>query len=330
MAPDAPPAPRRPPAPIDRLTRPLAHFLHVQSAGGVVLLLCTVVALVLANSPAAGWWDRLWHTHVVVEAGGLVIGGDLAHFLVNDVLMTVFFFVVGLEIKRELVAGELRDPRKAALPVAAALGGMVAPALIYYSLQRGQPGERGWGVPMATDIAFVVGVLALVGDRVPPGLKVLLLSLAIADDIGAVVVIAAFYSAGVSWGMLGAAAAAFALAYALNRLGVRPVGAYVAVGAGAWLAMLRSGVHPTIAGVALGLLTPSAPLVGGRPSGRRSPMYSPASTTRASRCRGRSGRRWRTWPGRACPRWSGWSTPCTRGSGSSSCPCSRWRTPGWR
>jgi NhaA family Na+:H+ antiporter len=191
-----------------------------------------------------------------------VIGGDLAHFLVNDVLMTVFFFVVGLEIKRELVAGELRDPRKAALPVAAALGGMIAPALIYYALQRGQPGERGWGVPMATDIAFVVGVLALVGDRVPPGLKVLLLSLAIADDIGAVVVIAAVYSAGVSWAALGAAAAALALAYALNRLGVRPVGAYVAVGAGAWLAMLRSGVHPTVAGVVLGLLTPSAPLVG--------------------------------------------------------------------
>jgi NhaA family Na+:H+ antiporter len=171
--------------------------------------------------------------------------------------MAIFFFVVGLEIKRELVAGELRDPRKAALPVAAALGGMIVPALIYFLLQRGQPGERGWGIPMATDIAFVVGVMALLGPRVPFGLKIMLLSLAIADDIGAVVVIAVFYSTGLSWLMLGLAAVGLGVVYVMNRLGVRSVGVYAVAGAFVWLAMLKSGVHPTIAGVILGLMTPS-------------------------------------------------------------------------
>jgi Na+:H+ antiporter, NhaA family len=204
----------------------------------------------------------LWHTYVGLEVGSFKLGGELGHFFINDVLMAVFFFVVGLEIKRELVAGELKDPQKAALPVAAALGGMIAPALIYYGLQRGTPGERGWGVPMATDIAFVVGAMALLGPRVPPSLKVMLLSLAIADDIGAVVVIAVFYSTGLSWGWLGAAAGAFALTYALNRVGVRSVAVYVVLGAVAWLSMLESGVHPTIAGVVLGLMTPSAAWVG--------------------------------------------------------------------
>lgn len=249
--------PHLPVPPIRRLTRPLRRFLRIESASGVVLIVCTAVALTLANSPAAGWWDKLWHTHVALEVGAFKLAGDLGHFVVNDVLMTVFFFVVGLEIKRELVAGELRDPRKAALPVAAALGGMVVPALIYYALQRGQPGVRGWGVPMATDIAFVVGVMALLGPRVPFGLKIMLLSLAIADDIGAVVVIAVFYSSGLSWLMLGLAAAGLGGVYFLNRLGVRSVGIYAVVAAGVWLAMLKSGVHPTIAGVILGLMTPA-------------------------------------------------------------------------
>lgn len=255
---DVSPARHLPAVPIHRLTRPLIHFLHIESAGGIFLLVCTVLALALANSPAAVWWGDLWHTGIGVEVGGFRLGGELGHFFVNDVLMTVFFFVVGLEIKRELIVGELRDPRKAALPVAAALGGMIVPALIYYALQRGQPGERGWGMPMATDIAFVVGVMALLGPRIPAGLKVMLLSLAIADDIGAVAVIAAFYSTGLSWAMLGAAVAALALTCLLNRVGVRSVRLYVLVGAAAWLALLKSGVHPTIAGVALGLLTPSA------------------------------------------------------------------------
>ena len=262
MAHNVPHAPHLPVAPIDRLTHPLARFLHIESASGIVLLLCTAVALLMANSAAAGWWGQLWHTHVGFEVGGIKLGGELGHFFVNDLLMAVFFFVVGLEIKRELVAGELKDPRKAALPVAAALGGMIIPALIYYSLQHGQPAERGWGVPMATDIAFVVGVMALLGPQVPAGLKVMLLSLAIADDIGAVVVIAVFYSTGLSWAMLGLAVVGFALTYALNRAGVRSVPVYAVVGAAAWLAMLKSGVHPTIAGVVLGLMTPASAWVG--------------------------------------------------------------------
>jgi NhaA family Na+:H+ antiporter len=256
------PASHLPDPPIRRLTRPLVRFLHVESASGIVLMVCTVVALVLANSAAAKWWADLWHTHVALEIGTFKLGGDLGHFVVNDVLMTVFFFVVGLEIKRELVAGELRDPRKAALPVAAALGGMVVPALIYFLLQRGQPGERGWGVPMATDIAFVVGVMALLGPRVPFGLKIMLLSLAIADDIGAVVVIAVFYSTGLSWLMLGLAAVGLGGVYLLNRVGVRAVWVYAIIGSLVWLAMLKSGVHPTIAGVILGLMTPAWAWVG--------------------------------------------------------------------
>lgn len=256
-----------PKAPITRLTRPLVHFLEIESASGFVLLICVIVALAMANSPAAEWWEKLWHTPMFLTIGRFQLGGELGHFVVNDVLMTIFFFLVGLEIKRELVAGELRDPRKAALPVAAAIGGMIAPAAIYLALQQGQPGERGWGIPMATDIAFVVGVMALLGKRAPSGLKVMLLSLAIADDIGAVVVIALFYSSGLDWQMLGAAGFGFVITYALNRGGVRSVPIYTLIGIITWYAMLKSGIHPTIAGVILGLMTPSVAWL--RPSALR-------------------------------------------------------------
>ncbi len=253
-----------PPAPVRRFTRPLERFLAVESAGGVVLLICALLALVAANSPLANAYQHFWHTPIWLEIGSLRLGGELGHFVVNDVLMTIFFFVVGLEIKREVVAGELRDPRKAALPIAAALGGMVVPAGIYLALQGGTPSARGWGVPMATDIAFVVGVMALLGRRVPFGLKILLLSLAIADDLGAVVVIAAFYSGNLAWGMLALAALGFALTYGLNRAGVRAVPVYVVLGAFIWLAVYKSGVHPTVAGVMLGFLTPSGAWIGDR------------------------------------------------------------------
>ena len=259
------PAKALPIPPIRRFTRPLTLFLQVESASGIVLLACTAAALVIVNFGGEAKYHAFWHTHVGLEIGAFKIGGDLGHFLVNDVLMTVFFFVVGLEIKRELVAGELRDPRKAALPVAAALGGMLIPAGIYAALQSqhvGEPPFRGWGVPMATDIAFVVGVMALLGRRVPFGLKIMLLSLAIADDIGAVVVIAAFYSTGLDWLMLALAAGGFGVTYGLNRLGVRAVPVYVVVGGFIWLAVYKSGVHPTVAGVLLGLLTPSSAWVG--------------------------------------------------------------------
>jgi NhaA family Na+:H+ antiporter len=252
--------PHLPVPPIRRLVRPLVRFLHIESASGVVLLVCTAVALALANSPAAGAYHAFWHTPVHLEIGNFSLGGELGHFVVNDVLMTVFFFVVGLEIKRELVAGELRDARKAALPVAAALGGMLVPAGVYMSLRAndfGAPPFRGWGVPMATDIAFVVGVMALLGKRVPFGLKIMLLSLAITDDIGAVVVIAVFYSGGLNWVALGLAALGFVVMRRLNRLGVRSIPVYTLIGVCIWLAVSRSGGHPTVAGVLLGLFTPS-------------------------------------------------------------------------
>jgi NhaA family Na+:H+ antiporter len=245
-----------PEAPVQRLLQPLARFLEIESASGVVLLVCTLVALGLANSPWADAFGDFWHlTHVRVGIGHWELNESLLHW-VNDGLMTIFFFVVGLEIKREIVAGELRDPRKAALPIAAALGGMIAPAAIYLALRGGQPGHQGWGIPMATDIAFVVGFLALLGPRVPLGLKILLLSLAIADDIGAVLVIAVFYSTKLSLAALGIAAAGLVLTTFLNRMGVRSVAVYVAAGAAVWLAFFKSGVHPTVAGVLLGLLTP--------------------------------------------------------------------------
>src|SRR5262245_43417749 len=215
--------PHLPVAPIRRIVRPLAHFLRIESASGFVLLACTAAAIALANSPAADAYHKFWHTPVWLQLGPWRLGGELGHFVVNDVLMTVFFFVVGLEIKRELVAGELRDRRKAALPVFAALGGMVVPAAIYMALQAGQPGFRGWGIPMATDIAFVVGVMTLLGKRVPLGLKIMLLWLAIADDLGAVIVIAAFYSGGLNSFMLLLAAGGFALVRILHDLGVRSI-----------------------------------------------------------------------------------------------------------
>ncbi|MFO0844166.1 MAG: Na+/H+ antiporter NhaA [Gemmataceae bacterium] len=241
---------------------PLVRFLHTEAAGGVVLLGCAAAALGVANSPWAKPFRDFWHhTHLTLGVGPYALDRPL-EWWVNDVLMVLFFFVVGLEIKRELVAGELRDPRKAALPAAAALGGMVVPALIYLALQRGAPGERGWGIPMATDIAFVVGVLALLGPRVPAGLKVLMLSLAIVDDLGAVLVIAVAYSQAFSLGALGCAGGGLALALFLRLVGVRMVAVYAVVGVGVWLATYLSGVHATVAGVALGLLTPARTPVG--------------------------------------------------------------------
>lgn len=254
---------RLPEPPVGRWMRPFVQFLKIESASGVVLLICTVVALVLANSPWGGAVADFWKIHLRVGLGRWELDESLLHW-VNDGLMTIFFFMVGLEIKRELVAGELRDRKKAALPVMAALGGMVAPAAIFLLLRSGQPGQAGWGIPMATDIAFVVGFLALLGPRVPFGLKILLLSLAIADDIGAVLVIACFYSTNISFAALGLATLGFGLIYCFNRIGVRRVPVYIVVGAAIWLAFLKSGIHPTVAGVLLGLLTPASAWVGGR------------------------------------------------------------------
>lgn len=248
--------------PVRRLLEPLARFLEIESASGILLVFCTVIALVLANSPWAESWHSFWHTDARLGIGTWELRASLAHW-VNDGLMTVFFFLVGLEIKRELVDGELRTVRKAALPIVAALGGMLVPAAIYLLLADSGQGARGWGIPMATDIAFAVGILALLGQRVPIGLKIFLLALAIADDIGAIVVIALFYSGALHLAAFGFAAVGLILIYGLNRLGVRSVAIYWMVGAGVWLAMHYSGVHPTIAGVALGLMTPGRAWVAG-------------------------------------------------------------------
>jgi len=245
-----------PEEPIDRLVGPLARFLHVEAASGIALLLFTVAALALANSPVADGFLGFWKTPLGFELGDFELRHSLKHWI-NDGLMAVFFFVIGLEVKREIALGELRDARRAALPIAAAVGGMVAPAAIYLALQAGQPAEAGWGIPMATDIAFVVGCMAVLGGRIPHGLRVLLLSLAIADDIGAILVIAIGYTDAIHWGALAWGAAGIAGVSALARLGVRSFGIYALLGTGIWLAFHESGVHATIAGVALGLMTPA-------------------------------------------------------------------------
>jgi NhaA family Na+:H+ antiporter len=250
-------------SPVDRWLRPLRQFLQIQSASGIILLACAVIALILANSPWSAGFAEFWHTPVTLTIGGFELHESLLHFI-NDGLMPLFFFVVGLEIKREIVAGELSDRRKAMLPVVAALGGMVVPASLYLMLQFGKPTVAGWGIPMATDIAFLVGFLALLGSRVPPGLKILLLSLAIADDIGAALVIAVAYTANLSLPILAAGCAGFVLVLFLRKIGVRQIWVYVVLGIAICLAFLKSGVHPTVAGVGLGLLTPSRPWLGDR------------------------------------------------------------------
>jgi NhaA family Na+:H+ antiporter len=240
------------------IVRPLQEFLQTETAGGIVLLVAAAFALVWANVPAGSTYADFWGAHLRLDLNVIALNESLQQW-VNDGLMAIFFYVVGLEIKREALVGELADRRKAALPVAAAFGGMLVPALIYLAMNAGGAGEHGWGIPMATDIAFAVGVVALAGPRVPTSLKVFLLALAIVDDIGAIVVIAIFYSGGISFGWLAAAAGLFLLVIVLGRVGVRPVVVYLTVGVVAWLAVFESGVHATIAGVVLGLLTPMHP-----------------------------------------------------------------------
>ncbi len=254
--PTAPPVPERPTPIIVRALRPFQRFAHTESAGGVVLLACAALALAWANSPWAESYFHLWETHVGVSLAGRVLDLSLHHWI-NDGLMAVFFFVVGLEIKREMLVGELSSARQAALPIAGALGGMLVPAGIYAAINAGGPGSTGWGIPMATDIAFALGVLALLGPRVPVVLKVFLTALAIADDIGAVLVIALFYTSDLAWSALLAGGVVLGALIALNVLGVRRPGAYLALGVLLWLAFLQSGVHATVAGVVLAMTIPS-------------------------------------------------------------------------
>ncbi len=242
--------------PIDRLMTPIQAFMRIEAAGGILLLACTVAALAWANSPWGDSYDHFWHTACTIGFGDLTLEMSLAHF-VNDGLMAVFFFVVGLEIKRELIAGELASFRKAAVPIAAALGGMIVPALIFAGLNRGEESLRGWAIPMATDIAFAVGIMALLGKRVPLSLKVFLTALAIVDDLGAVLVIALFYTSDISLVTLAIAAGFVALSVVANRLGIRTPVVYAIIGACLWLMLLKSGVHATIGGVLLALTIPA-------------------------------------------------------------------------
>ena len=246
--------------PIERLTLPVRRQLHAAPAGGLVLLACAAIAMIWANSPGAHSYHVLWETPIAIEIGDWRAGLSL-HAIVNDGLMAVFFFLVGLEIKREVLVGELASMRQAALPVAAALGGMIVPALLFLALNPSGPTMRGWGIPMATDIAFALGVLALLGDRFPPALRVFLSALAIADDLGAVLVIALFYTASVSWSALAAAGGLLVLSLAANAIGVRAAWAYALIGLALWAAVLLSGVHATVAGVLLAMTIPSRTVI---------------------------------------------------------------------
>ena len=232
------------------------QFTRLQASGGILLLLAAAAALVWANSAWGQGYFELWETYLTVSLGNLALKENLLHW-VNDGLMVIFFFVVGLEIKREVLVGELATPRRAALPLVAAVGGMALPALIYIAFNLGRPGEAGWGIPMATDIAFVLGILTLFGSRVPISLKVFFTALAIADDLGAVLVLALFYSGEISWVALGVGAAFLVVLVILNLGRVRHPLPYALLGIGLWLAFLQSGVHPTIAGVLLALTIPA-------------------------------------------------------------------------
>ncbi|MFI7000484.1 Na+/H+ antiporter NhaA [Nocardia sp. NPDC050175] len=234
------------------------RFLASETTPGVLLVAATVIALIWVNSPAGSAYDGLWHTVVGPASLGLEL--DLRHWI-NDAVMTVFFFVIGLELKQELVNGELARPRNVALPVLAAIGGAVVPALVFLALTRGSPAAAGWGVPMATDPAFAVGILALVARRVPAAVRLLLLAIATVDDVLAVIVIAIGYSRHLSAVWLGLAVGGCLVTVAMKRYGVQSIWPYLPVGAGIWYATMQSGVHATLAGVALALPTPAA---GGR------------------------------------------------------------------
>lgn len=240
--------------------RPIRRFLRVEAAGGVVLLVAAIVALLWANSPWSGGYEALWTTEITLRIGSFEIAEDLRHW-VNDALMVIFFFVVGLEIKYEMVAGELRDPKSALVPIMAAFGGMAVPAAIYTAFNAGGEGSAGWGIPMATDIAFALGVLAVLGRRIPSAARVFLLTLAIVDDIGAITVIAIFYTASLSMPWLAAAAGGVLAVVVLRRIRVWSMSVYVILGVFVWFATFESGVHATIAGVVVGLLTPAKPLL---------------------------------------------------------------------
>ncbi len=251
--------------------RPIMRFMRIEASSGSILLIAAVIALIWANAPFGETYKEFWETHLKLEIGSFHFEESFKH-IVNDALMAIFFFVVGLEIKREMVVGELRDPKKAALPAIAALGGMIVPAGIYLIFAASQGGEAtsGWAIPMATDIAFSIGVISLLGTRVSTGAKLFLLALAIADDIGAILVIAIFYTDDLAMLWLALGLIGLGLVYLAQRAGIRSMLFYGVTGAIIWFFIFESGVHATLAGVALGLMTPVFPLYSEEDYNRRS------------------------------------------------------------
>ncbi len=245
------------PATTTTFIRPLTDFLRKEASAGVLLVLAALAAIIWANSPWSQSYFDLWDTNAVIGFGDWHLELSFQEWI-NDLAMVLFFFVAGLEIKREMTQGELRDPRAAALPIIAALGGMIVPAIIFTIFNAGGDGSKGWGIPMATDIAIVTGVVVMLGSRAPSWMKLFLLALAIADDIGAIIVIAIFYSDGVSFGWLATAIASVIVAWLL-RSHVSFVGVYLVLGAICWLALHNGNVHPTLAGVAFGMIAPVTP-----------------------------------------------------------------------
>jgi len=244
---------------VDKIMSPIDHFMHLEASSGILLLVVTAIALFLANSTFHEAYEHFIHTPIGFNFGSFELKMGLQHW-VNDALMAIFFFVVGMEIKRELVKGELSTPKQAALPMFAALGGMLVPALIYVFFNAGTENISGWGIPMATDIAFAVGILSLMSKRVPFSLKVFLLALAIVDDLGAVLVIAFFYTSELSTSAFAIAGVSLGLIILLMFSGIEKVIIYIILGLIFWFSVLQSGIHATIAGVILGFLVPTAPI----------------------------------------------------------------------
>jgi NhaA family Na+:H+ antiporter len=238
-----------------RLLSPFLDFLKTEALGAILLASSAILALIWVNSPWSGSYESLWSTRFAITVAGQSLDLDLRHW-VNDGLMTIFFFVVGLEIKREITSGHLANRRAALLPVVAAIGGMAVPALIYL-LVAGQTAPRGWAIPMATDIALAIGVMSVAKGRTPASLRAFLLGLAIVDDIGAIVIIAVVYSSGVAFGWLTAAGVGIGMALLIRRTGVQSVLVYVVVGIAVWYALFEGGIHPTIAGVIMGVMAPT-------------------------------------------------------------------------
>ena len=246
-------------SPVDRwVMEPINRFISQSTTGGIVLFVAAVIAIFFANSPWADWYHHIWENKFGISFNNEYLFNFTLHHWINDGLMSIFFFVVGLELKRELTNGELASPKKAMLPIIAAIGGMIVPALIYLFFNGGTDASHGWGIPMATDIAFALGVLYILGDKVPTSLKVFLTALAIADDLGAVIVIALFYTSQISLIHLGIGIALFGLLLLANRLGVKSILFYAIIGIGGiWVAFLLSGVHATIAAVLAAFAIPT-------------------------------------------------------------------------